>query len=106
MTLPAVASEERLAALFLNLGDEARAEEFLRRRISQSYDGTVIKSFDTPTSYVDSLRSRAVPESEARAFPDRPFIVDVNKAVDQFGLRPSLFPELVDSIVPGSRRVH
>ena len=90
--------------LFLNFGDKARAEEFLTKRHEQGFDDTVIKSFDVPTSYVDSLRSSAVPESMAST--GRPIVVDVNKASDQFGLRSHHFPELSRNIVPGSGRAH
>lgn len=89
-------------ALFLNFGDEARAQEFLANRLDQGYEGTVIKSFQVPSSYVDELRGSAVPESLARQFPDSPFVVDVSKAADQFGLRAANFGELLGNIIPGS----
>lgn len=88
--------------LFLNFGDEARAQSFASRRLSQGYDGTQIKSFDVPTSYVDELRASSVPENMARRFPDRPFSVDVNRAADQFGLRACHLPGLIAAIIPGS----
>jgi hypothetical protein len=80
----------------------ARARAFAARRLEQGYSGTVIKTFDVPTSYVDALRASAVPERLARRFPDRPFAVDVNQAADQFGLRPANFSELMSNIIPGS----
>jgi filamentous hemagglutinin len=86
--------------LFLNFGDEARAQEFLAQRLSQGFDGTVIKSFDVATSYVNDLYSRAVPESMARG--SSVFQVDVTKTASSFGLRSSEFPGLMCAIVPGS----
>jgi hypothetical protein len=62
----------------------------------------VIKSFQVPSSYVDELRASAVPESPARQFPDNPFVVDVNQAEDQFGLRAGSFEDLLNNIIPGS----
>ena len=91
--------------LFLNFGDEARAQSYLVRRIEQGRDGTVIKTFEVPTSYVDDLRDSAVPESMARQFPDRPLVVDTTKAADQFGLRANHFEEISRNIVPGSGRI-
>jgi hypothetical protein len=92
--------------LFLNFGDEGRAQSFQARRIEQGYDGTVVKTFDVASSYVDDLREVAVPESMAGQFPDRPLVVDQTKATDQFGLRPSQFDDLLGNVVPGSGRIH
>ncbi|QRP49054.1 hypothetical protein [Amycolatopsis sp. FDAARGOS 1241] len=63
---------------------------------------TQIKTFQVPTSYVDELRAASVPESMARQFPGSPIVVDVNKAVDQFGLRSDKFDDLRAHIIPGS----
>lgn len=38
--------------LFLNFGQEARAQSFLERRLAQGFEGTQIKTFQVPTSYV------------------------------------------------------
>jgi hypothetical protein len=89
-------------ALFLNFGDEARAGDFLETRLGQGFEGTTIKSFQVPSSYVDALRESAVPESLARQFPNSPFAVDVNQAADQFGLRAANFGDLLNNIIPGS----
>jgi len=90
--------------LFLNFGQEARANVFLERRLAQEYEGTQIKAFQVPTSYVDQLRAAAVPESMKREFPGSPLVVDV-KTVDQFGLRATHFGELLENIIPGSGRL-
>ena len=91
--------------LFLNFGDQARAAAFQQKRLAQGFSDTVIKKFDVPTAYVDSLRQRAVPEDLAKLLPGRPLVVDVTKARDQFGLRPEHLPELMRNIIPGSGRV-
>jgi hypothetical protein len=91
-------------ALFLNFGQQARAESFAARRLAQGYDGTVIKSFEVPTSYVDRLRASSVLESEAYLFPDAPLRVDVRFA-DQFGLRAEQIQELNQVIIQGTGRV-
>ncbi|WP_248817404.1 RHS repeat-associated core domain-containing protein [Frankia sp. AgB32] len=90
--------------LFLNFGQEARAQSFIERRLAQGFEGTQIKTFQVPTSYVDELRAAAVPESMMRQFPGSPLVVDVNQAVDQFGLRAAHFDDLLDNIIPGSGR--
>lgn len=89
--------------LFLNFGDEARAQEFLARRLEDPrYAGTVIKTFEVPTSYVEGLRASAVPERLGRRFLGSPMMVDVHQAADQFGLRALHFPDLQRNILPGS----
>jgi hypothetical protein len=60
--------------LFLNFGQEARAQSFLERRLAQGFEGTQIKTFQVPTSYVGELRAAAVPESMARQFPGSPLV--------------------------------
>jgi hypothetical protein len=87
--------------LHLNFGDLERAQSFLQQRLAKFPDD-VIKSFKVPTSYVDSLRSMAVPKELAQQFPNLPIIVDVTKAADQFGLRAAQFEDLVKNIIPGS----
>ncbi|HWM58886.1 MAG TPA: DUF6531 domain-containing protein [Pseudonocardia sp.] len=90
--------------LFLNFGDQPRAQQFLDQRLAQGHSETVIKSFDVPRSYADSVASRAVPESMARQ-PDASIIhVDTTKTPSSYGLRSSEFPELQRSIIPGSGR--
>jgi hypothetical protein len=86
--------------MFLNFGDEARAQQFLAQRLSQGFEGTSIKSFDVPTSYVNDLASRAVPESMAKTASA--FQVDVTKTAGSYGLRSSEFPSLMCAIIPGS----
>lgn len=86
--------------LFLNFGDEARAQQFLSKRLAQGYEGTAIKSFDVPNSYVEGLRSRAVPESMARG--SSVFQVDTSATSGSFGVRSSEFEGLMCAIIPGS----
>jgi RHS repeat-associated protein len=89
-------------ALFLNFGDESRAQEFLAKRLQQNMEGATVKSFEIPKSFLDDLRAAAVPESLARQFPESPFVVDITKAADQFGLRVPQIKQLRDVIIQGS----
>lgn len=61
------------------------------------------KAFDVPDSYADSIRSRAVPESNAKGSPV--FQVDTTKTDSSYGLRPIEFPALEGAAIPGSGRV-
>lgn len=88
--------------MFLNFGDELRAQQFLETRLQQGLSDTTIKTFQVPNSYIESLRTTAVAESQAKLFPASPIMVDVNQAADQFGLRAANFDELLSNIVPGS----
>lgn len=90
------------AMLFLDFGDEARAQEFLAQRLVQEKEGTVIKSFDVPTSYVDVLRARAMPESMAKQPGASVISVDTTKTASSFGLRSSELPGLQRAIILGS----
>lgn len=86
--------------LFLNFGDEARVQEFLAQRLAQGHDGTIIRSFDVPTSYANDVAARAVPESMARG--SSVISVDTTKTASSYGLRSSEFPGLQRAIIPGS----
>jgi hypothetical protein len=73
--------------LFLNFGDEARAQQFLQQRLADPrYTGSEIKSFDVPTSFVDEVRAASVPERLGGSYPDAARLVDPTKAADQYGL--------------------
>lgn len=61
--------------LYLNFGDEARAQQFLEQRLEQFPDST-IKSFEVPRSFLDELRATAVPEIDRSLYPNRPVIAD------------------------------
>ena len=91
--------------LFLNFGDEARAVEFFAKRVNQGMDGLSIKSFEVQSSFVEKLRVDAVPEEFARVFPNAPLVVDVTKAMDQYGLRLDQIEELISAIIQGSGKV-
>jgi filamentous hemagglutinin len=90
--------------LFLNFGDRARAEQFLAQRLGQGMPGATVRSFEVPRSFLEDLRTAAVPERLARQFPDRPIVVDVTKAPNQFGLRPEQVDELRRAIIQGTGR--
>ena len=91
--------------LFLNFGNAPRAEAFLAKRLGQGVDDAVIKSFEVPKSFLNELRSSAVLQSEASAFPTRPFLVDVTKAGNQFGLRSPQIQTLRQNIIQGSGKI-
>jgi hypothetical protein len=97
-----VAIAEGDKTLFLNFGDKARAEAFLAKRLEQGMPGAGVKSFEVPKSFLDELRSSAVPEALAKQNPGKPIIVDVTKAPDQFGLRPEQIEALKKAIIQGS----
>jgi filamentous hemagglutinin len=65
-------------------------------------EGATLKSFQVPTSFFHELSSSAVPEAMARQFPNSPLVVDMTKAANQFGLRPSHIEALERAIIPGS----
>lgn len=91
--------------LFLNFGQRQRAEEFLRTRVEQGMDGACIKAFRVRKEALEDLRINAVDEESVDMKPGAPLRVDVNKAVDQFGLRRWHIRELQQQVVPGSGRV-
>jgi len=92
--------------LYLNFGDEARAREFLQQRLAGGYPDNVIKSFDVPSSFVDELRTSAVPEAKRGLHPTNPVIADPTKAADQFGLPGNWTQRLRDTAIQGSGQVH
>ncbi|QQO08996.1 hypothetical protein [Breznakiella homolactica] len=88
--------------LYLNFGDEARAQAFLNKRVKQNMNGATIKTFEVPQSVVEELRKSAVAEDLVKDFPDRPIIADPTKAADQYGIRPDGLKSLQDKIIQGS----
>ncbi|AGY56353.1 hypothetical protein [Gloeobacter kilaueensis] len=91
-------------ALFLNFGDEARAEEFLQQR-SKQFPDTQVKSFDVPEPFLEEMRRIAVPQSEKKQFPNRPEIADPTKASDQFGLTEEQIKTLREVIIQGTGKI-
>lgn len=88
--------------IFLNFGRLARAIEFFKRRTGQNLTDPQMKSFEVPQSVLDALRREAVPENLAREFPEKPIVVDVTKAADQYGLREPQIKWLADEIIQGT----
>jgi hypothetical protein len=86
--------------LFVNLGQEGRALEFLAKR----GETAELVRFDVTPEFAARLRSAAVPQRLGRQFPGRPQIVDPTRAPDQFGIPSSMFRDLLDNIVPGTFR--
>jgi len=91
--------------LFLNFGSRTRAREFLSRRIAQGMPNASIKSFEVPKAFLEDLRASAVAEHLSKQFPGRPIIVDVTKALDQFGLRGQSLDKLITAAIQGSGKV-
>ncbi|MEQ4305131.1 LamG-like jellyroll fold domain-containing protein [Plantactinospora sp. B6F1] len=90
--------------IFLNFGVKERAEQFLQKRLNQGRSDTEIKEFDVKGEFLDWLRNNAVPESQAKNFPDQPLVVDTTQAADQYMLRPQHIRMMFDNIIPGSGR--
>lgn len=91
--------------LFLNFGDADRAETFLKQRLDDPrFEGSTLKSFEVPTSFVDDLNDVAVPELKSKKlFPDATVIrVDETKARDQFGLKGEHIEVLQRAIIQGT----
>jgi hypothetical protein len=101
----AVLIAEDTKMLFLNFGNRARAEAYFAQKLEQGLPGAQIKSFEVSRQFLDELRATAVTQRTAAQFPDRPQIVDVTKAPDQFGLRPEQVTALREAIIPGTGRV-
>ncbi|WP_221305973.1 hypothetical protein, partial [Paraburkholderia sp. WSM4180] len=87
--------------LYLNFGDEARAQSFLEQRLQQFPDNT-IRAFTVPKSFVDQLRTSAVEEGRRSINPGKPVVADPTKARDQFGLSQQQIEQLRRVIIPGS----
>ena len=72
--------------LWLNFGDKARAEAFLRQRLAKGFTNVSLKSFEVPRTFLEELRAQAIRQSQGRALPSRPQVGDPRQAADQFGL--------------------
>lgn len=91
--------------LFLNFGQQRRAEEFLAMRVQQGMPGASMKTFRVRREALEDLRARAADEVDGKVDLSRPLRVDVSRAPDQFGLRRGHVRELREHVVPGSGRV-
>lgn len=91
-------------ALYLNFGDEARAQEFLAKRRGQGFDDTQIKAFEVPESYATHVESRAVPQAGNSGQPI--LRVDPNQTPVSFQFNGrDVIDEVQQHIVPGSGRI-
>ena len=88
--------------LFLNFGEEARAQEFLAQKVAGGLPGATVKSFEVDAGMLERLQSEAVPQSFGKLYPDRPQLVDITKAPNQFGIPSNYFEDLLKAIKPGS----
>jgi RHS repeat-associated protein len=91
----AIAGEDML---FVNLGQEGRALEFLAKRGETAQ----LVRFQVTAQFAAKLRGTAVPQRLGRQFPGAPQAVDATRAADQFGIPASMFDELLNNIVPGT----
>jgi hypothetical protein len=87
---------------YLNFGSLERALEFLAKRGA----GARIVAFEVEESWVQSVRSAAIPEKGTSFMSGQtPKLVDVRFAEDQFEIPANLLPEMEKFIVPGSAKV-
>jgi hypothetical protein len=87
--------------LYVNLGQEGRALEFLGRR----GDTAVLVEFEVSSEFATTLRTTSVPQRAGRSAPGAAQRVDETRAPDQFGIPSNMFQDLLDSVVPGSVRI-
>lgn len=87
--------------LFVNIGQEGRAIEFLAKR----GDDAVLLKFQVNKSFVNKIRKNAVPQNLGRRNPGKPQVVDPTKAPDQYGIPKEYFEELLQNINPKSVEV-
>ncbi|MFC5268522.1 DNRLRE domain-containing protein [Kribbella qitaiheensis] len=89
--------------LYLNFGDRARALEYLAQKQAQpGMADAVLKSFEVPQSYADSLFARAVPQRGGAGAPIQQ--VDIRRTDRSLGLASSEFADLACAIIAGSGR--
>jgi hypothetical protein len=98
---PAGAVTTTPGTAYLNFGSVERALEFLAKR----GPGARIVAFEVEESWVQSLRSAAVPERGTKFLQGQPRLVDVRFAEDQMEIPANLLPEMEKFIVPGSAKV-
>jgi hypothetical protein len=87
---------------YLNFGSIERALEFLAKR----GPGARIVAFEVEESWVQSVRSAAIPEQGTKFLTGKtPKLVDVRFAEDQFEIPAEMLPDMEKCIVPGSAKV-
>lgn len=84
--------------LFVTFDDATRAMEFLAQRGDDAY----LVKFKLNKSFVDKVRSQAVPQSQGKKFPNSPQKVDATKTDNSFGIRSDQFDELLQNVEAGS----
>ena len=97
--------------LHISFGKPDHAEHFLEKTKVRGHSDNVIKAFDVPESVVKDIQNQAVPQRQARNFPDAPQIDDpsVSKALgmnkeDVLGLRGPQIEALEKNAIPGTGR--
>ncbi len=99
-----VAIQSEGQVVWLNFGNQARAEKYLARKIADGLPAAKVKSFLVPRSVLDKLRATAVPEDMVATFPNSP-IISRDPFPGQYGLRPHHVEELIKKIIQGSGKV-
>ncbi|WP_176225107.1 RHS repeat domain-containing protein [Methylomagnum ishizawai] len=87
--------------LFINVGQKARALEFLAKRGDQAY----LIQCKVRQKFIDKLRASAVDQRVGRQSPGAPQRVDATRAADQYGIPSNMFEELLDNIISGTIKV-
>ncbi|WP_139167244.1 hypothetical protein [Chromobacterium sphagni] len=81
--------------IWLNFGDEARADSYFLRKLDAGLPDVQRKSFDADAEFLVRVRQDAVPEKYARQNPDRP-IISRDPYPDQYGIPKSYFDDLLN----------
>lgn len=92
-------------ALFINIGDVSRAQEFA---IKNRNANATITSFKVSKDYRDWLSNISIYDKSnvAKLNPNAPLVVDINKAKHQYGLRTnSHIDSLRNAIIPGTVKI-
>ncbi|HEY4875430.1 MAG TPA: hypothetical protein VIH86_07645 [Puia sp.] len=90
--------------LHVTLDDSKHSVYFYEKR-GGSQNGASIVSFEIPQSLAEEIKNNAVPQSQGKAFPDRPQIDDPTKSKSAFGLPKKYIEKLRDQAIKGSGKV-
>jgi RHS repeat-associated protein len=90
--------------LFITIDDKAHSIYFYNKR-GGSENGAAIVSFKIPQSLADEIKSLAVPQAQAKAFPDRPQTVDITKSKSAYGLPKNYIEKLRKQLVQGTGKI-
>ncbi|NEX64587.1 hypothetical protein [Noviherbaspirillum galbum] len=71
--------------IWINFGQEGRAMQYLQTKIDKGLVGAELKSFEVDVEFLETVRSKAVPEKFSRLNPDNP-IISRDPYPDQYGI--------------------